>query len=73
MEKCAECGLDIMFTDPSCYEQDPFGKDDFGKTYHSECYGAKRDLEAARRALRDFEKRGGTTLEALKIELGLST
>ncbi len=29
------------------------------------------DLKAARRALADFEKRGGTTLEDLRKELGL--
>jgi hypothetical protein len=32
---------------------------------------AKADLAAARRALVDFEKRGGTSLEDLRKELGL--
>jgi hypothetical protein len=32
---------------------------------------AKSDLAAARRAIADFEKNGGTSLEALKRELGM--
>jgi hypothetical protein len=31
----------------------------------------RRDVDAARRALRDFERRGGTKLKALKRELGI--
>jgi len=32
---------------------------------------AARDLEAARNALRDYEAKGGTSLEQLKKELGI--
>ena len=71
METCAKCGKVITMHEGSVYVSDPFGKTEFGQTLHSSCYQDGQDVAAARRALADFEKRGGTTLEALKRELGL--
>jgi hypothetical protein len=47
------------------------GNEEFDHIYHSKCYEDRRDLEGARRALADFEKNGGTTLEELKRELNI--
>lgn len=70
MERCEICGEPITMTQASRYvEENP--NDDFDHVYHAICYQAREDLAAARRALADFEKHGGTTLEALKRELGL--
>ena len=69
METCADCGLPITEDQQSCYI--PSDVEEFGRTYHLVCFEAKADLAAARRALADFEKRGGTSLEDLRKELGL--
>ena len=71
-EYCAICDLAITEDQESLYVPAPrWSADDFGKAYHSVCYQARADVDAARRALQDFEKRGGTSLEDLRKELGL--
>lgn len=65
MERCAICDKPIQEDEPSLYlETDA----EFGQTVHSQCHV---DIVAARRALADFQARGGTTLEEFIRELGL--
>lgn len=71
-EHCEICGEAITAKQASCYvEEKP--DDDFDHCYHESCYQRRRDLDGARRALADFEKNGGATLEELRRELGLTT
>lgn len=70
METCHHCGLRISDADPSCYVQLDDAAE-FGVAMHERCWQDRQDINAARRALADFEKSGGTTLEDLKRELGI--